>query len=298
MGAFCFIFTLMKAFFKNTCVKNLLRNFQLLSLDVVVGALAMGLFAVKLLQVNPNKWWWLVLALSVWAVYTSDHLIDGFSQKDLAVIQRHQIHYLFRIPLMVAIGLSSVVAVTLTFLFLNKTVIIVGVIIGFLAMLYLALVYISRKHQHYFHKEFFISLFYVAGIWLAPATAAPHGLLLFHRLTMAAIVLLVWYEGILVSTFEMEKDIRDGHNSFAVNFGREKTKFLLNILLIAIVIVILILLVVAKNETEYFSVLLETIMVLSLLSIIKFPGFFSKHEYYKTFGELIFWLPALIWFVH
>ncbi len=298
MGAFCFIFTLMKAFFKNTCVTKLLRNFQLLSLDVVVGALAMGLFAVKLLQVNQNKWWWLVLALSVWAVYTSDHLIDGFSQKDLAVIQRHQIHYLFRIPLMVAIGLSSVVAVTLTFLFLNKTVIIVGVIIGFLAMLYLALVYISRKHQHYFHKEFFISLFYVAGIWLAPATAAPHGLLLFYRLTMAAIVLLVWYEGILVSTFEMEKDIRDGHNSFAVNFGREKTKFLLNILLIAIVIVILILLVVAKNETEYFSVLLETIMVLSLLSIIKFPGFFSKHEYYKTFGELIFWLPALIWFVH
>ena len=70
----------------NRYAGNLLQLFQAFSLDVVIGALAVGLFAIKLLLVRPNPWWWLVLALSVWVVYTADHLIDGFQQKQNIIL--------------------------------------------------------------------------------------------------------------------------------------------------------------------------------------------------------------------
>lgn len=288
----------MKTAAKNNYLKNVLRNFQLLSLDVVAGVLAMAIFATKLLQVNPNKWWWFVLALSVWSIYTSDHLIDGFSKKNHAVIRRHQIHYLFHVPLIIAITLSASAAIILTFLFLNKTIIIIGSVIGFFTILYLTLVFFSKKLHYYFHKEFFISLFYVIGIWFTPVSIYSSHLSPFHWLTIVSMILLVWYEGIVISTFEIEKDIKDEHNSFAVKFKKNNIKSFLILLIVTVGLAQIILFMLAKNRIEFFSVLIETVMTLALFSMSSFPGFFKKHEYYKTFGELIFWLPGLLYLIN
>ncbi len=287
----------MKIAAKNNHLKNTFRFLQLLSLDIVVGALAMGLFAVKLLHVTPNKWWWLVLALSVWTIYTSDHLLDSLSRKGGAVIRRHKIHYLFRLPLLIVLSISAVAAVTLTVLFLNKTIVIAGLITGFLAVLYLGLVFFSRKQHYYFQKEFFISLFYVIGIWMYPVLLHASVLSLFDWLIIISMVLMVWHEGILVSAFEVNKDINDGHNSFAVIFGKKTTGIFLKILLLTDVVILIMLFTVTKNRSDYLSVTIEAIMLASLFTITVFPGFFKKHEYYKTFGELIFWLPGLLLFI-
>ena len=288
----------MKPIAKNNYLKIIFRSLQLLSFDVVVGALAMGVFATKLLQVSPSNWWWLVLALSVWAIYTSDHLLDGFSRKGMAVIRRHRIHYLFRVPLLIALALSVAAAVALTFLFLNKTILIGGLLIGLFALLYLTLIRLGQQYRYYFHKEFFISLFYVTGIWLGPVSLHLPPLSPFHWLMLISMTLLVWYEGILVSTFEVEKDIKDGHNSFAVRFGRNKSNLFLNLLFIVISILLLILFIMVNRSINYFAVFIEVVMVSSLYPLFRFPDFFKKHEYYKTIGELIFWLPGLLYFVN
>jgi len=296
-GLLCLIYTPVKTATNRNYFKDAFRLLQLLSLDVVVGALAMGLFAVKLLQVAPNKWWWPVLALSVWTIYTSDHLLDSLSRKDGAVIRRHKIHYLFRLPLFIALSISAILAVLLTSLFLNNTVVIVGLITGFFAVLYLGLVFFSRKQHYYFQKEFIISLFYVIGIWMYPVLLHGSFLSPFDWLVIVSMVLMVWYEGILVSVFEVEKDINDGHNSFAVRFGGNKSNLFLTLLFIIISILLLILFIMANSRINYFAILIEVVMVSSLYLLSRFPDFFKKHEYYKTIGELIFWLPGLLYFV-
>ena len=287
----------MKIAVKNNHLKNTFRFLQLLSLDIVVGSLAMGLFAIKLLHVTPNKCWWLVLALSVWTIYTSDHLLDSFSRKNSAVIRRHQIHYRFRLPLLIALIISALTALALTFMFLNKSIVIAGLITGFLAVLYLGLVFFSRKQHSYFHKEFIISLFYVIGIWLYPVLLHGSVLSLFDWLVMISLVLMVWFEGILVSAFEVDKDINDGHNSFAVTFGKKMTGIFLNILFLTALAILIMLFTLTKNRSDGFAVIIEAIMLTLLFTISLLPGFFKKHEYYKTFGELIFWLPGLLFFV-
>ena len=288
----------MKPTVKNNYIKIVFRNLQFLSIDVVVGALAMELFAARLLQVTPNNWLWVVLALSVWSVYTADHLLDGFSRKSNAVIRRHRMHYQFRTPLLVIMALTVVTALLLTILFLNKTILLGGLFLGFLAILYLTFIRIGQGYRFYFLKQLFISLFYVSGIWLGPVSIHLLPLSPFHWLMIISITLLVWYEGILVSAYEMEKDIKDGHNSFAVTYGTKRSSLFLKLLMIVISSLLLMLFFMADSSINYAAAIVETVMVFSLWLLSRFPGFFQKHEYYKTMGELVFWLPGLLYFVN
>ena len=66
--------------------------YQILSLDVVLGAVSVGVFATQLLQVKANPYWWIILAVAVWVIYTFDHLVDGFKKKGESTIYRHRFH--------------------------------------------------------------------------------------------------------------------------------------------------------------------------------------------------------------
>ena len=98
--------------------------YQVLSLDVVLGSLAVGMFAVKLLDVNPVLAWWFILPCAVWVVYTLDHLVDGFKRKGASSIYRHRFHYQNRwiiIALILIIGATTFVA---SILYLDQQILI------------------------------------------------------------------------------------------------------------------------------------------------------------------------------
>ncbi len=276
----------------NRYAGNLLQLFQAFSLDVVIGALAVGLFAVKLLQVHPNPWWWLVLALSVWVVYTADHLIDGFQQKHAATIFRHRLHYRFRYFFMASLFIVSIFTVVLVLVFLDTRVLLWGIVIGLGAIIYLGFIILGRKKGFYFQKEFFISLFYVAGIWLAPLIWYGKSLSFIVILTMVIFVLLVWAEGLLTALYERESDQGDQMQSFCTFYGRQTTRRLVLILLILCVLFSLGLLLLSSSLKMEYLVLV--IMTTVLMAIHYFPSFFQKNERYRTLGELTFWFPFLL----
>lgn len=269
-----------------------LQLFQSFSLDVAIGALAGGIFAINILLVKPNPWWWLILAMSVWVVYTADHLIDGFNQKQAALIFRHRLHYRFRYFFISAIIIVSLLALVLVIVFLDIRVLLWGIAIGFGALVYLGFIILGRKKGFYFQKEFFISLFYVGGIWLAPLVWYGKALPFTVILTMAIFVILVWSEGLLTALYERESDKGDQMQSFCTFYGRQTTRRLVLILLILSMLSALGLLLLTSSMRYEYMVLVT--MTAFLLAIHLFPSFFQKNERYRTLGELTFWLPFLL----
>ena len=62
---------------------------NLLSLDVVLGALCSGFFASRIVGAEMEGPYWIVLALTVWIVYMLDHLVDAYRLKAKSSSLRH-----------------------------------------------------------------------------------------------------------------------------------------------------------------------------------------------------------------
>jgi len=273
---------------------RLWKLFHALSFDIVIGALSVGIFVMHLMHVNPPPCWYAVLSASIWAIYTTDHLLDGFAAGQTSQMFRHRLHYQNRYLLIALLGITSLYAFVKSLLCFGMPVILGGLILGGLVLIYLFFVYFARKQHFYFHKEFFIALFYLMGIWLAPfiwfkdATPAPLiGVFII-------LLLLVWIEGLIVAAYDQHKDEIDQQQSFATYYGRTKTQqFIYGLIFLAGFLSLLGFFVVSLDHFKAAFVMLF-LMNLLLFVIYFYPSLFLKHGYYRLLGEIVFWLPACI----
>ena len=272
--------------------KDLPMLFQVFSLDVTGGALASGYFWARLLGVSVRPVWLLVLALSVWVVYTADHLVDGMAKKHLATIRRHRFHYRYRYIIAGTLILAALSAVWLARFFLGENVFKNGLILGMLALVYLSLVFVVRKSRFYFHKEFFIALFYVAGTALAPVTWYHRPLSATVTVLLIVYVLLAWSESILMSFYEKDEDQKDQLESFTTYYGPSFTLKFMRILLVVLAVFLAMSALLCSLWRGYFFLL--WIMDVFLLFLSLFPTFYKVDHRYRWWGEFIFWLPFLL----
>ncbi len=268
--------------------------FNILSVDVVIGALAGGVMAVKLLHVNPGFAWWIVLPLSVWIVYTIDHLIDGVKLKDKSHTVRHFFHYYYAKQIIVTILILSIANITLILFFLENKIIEFGLIAGTATLLYLLIVYFSGKKKSYLlQKEFFVALIYTVGIWGGPVALTSYNITMTEILIIASFFLTVFAAILIFSVFEAEHDILDNHNTFAVNFGIDKTTNLIYFLMAAVFIICIGIIIMASNPLDAMAFKIMMIMSLLLLIILNFAKHLTRNNIYKNLIEMIFWLPGL-----
>ncbi len=273
--------------------------FQVLSLDITIGALAVGLFAEELFGVNVNPVWWIILPIAVWTIYTADHLADGLKQKENSTIYRHDFHYRHRKILIPIILITGAVAVVLAFLFLDTAIIKWGIFLSGLILLYLLIVIISGKNGNaYFHKEIFIAFAYTAGIFLAPLVWYGHVPDYSKGLTVFFIFLLVWCETVMVSFFDYDQDKADGNTSFAVWYGKRKTRRILITLMIIMAAWLIVSVFIIPDKKYIVPLMIEFLMLVILFFIIYKPRYFQKSNRYRWLGETVFWLPALLAFFH
>lgn len=144
------------------------RLINLLSLDVVFGAMAGMLFFVDLLDVQVPGTLYIVLGMAVWCIYTLDHLLDGRKITHWASSERHRFHQKYAKPLsvllvlMILSGLGIVIYVERLHFML-----IPGAILGTMVVLWMGMLYALGKKASWL-KEVSTAIFYVAGISLAP----------------------------------------------------------------------------------------------------------------------------------
>ena len=128
---------------------------------MVIGSLMVGAFACKVLDVDADIWWYVILAISVWVMYTADHILDAWRGKKTSTILRHQFHYTHRymiIPVWIILALSSVF---LSLFVLENEIIFLGMALSLCIMIYFAVIYFNRENRPYFlQKELFITVSY------------------------------------------------------------------------------------------------------------------------------------------
>lgn len=269
--------------------------YQVLSFDVVLGALSVGLFAVTILDINPIPAWWIILPLAVWTIYTFDHLIDGFKKKGDSNIYRHRFHYRYRKILTLMVVILGAVAVTLSFIYLERQILLLGLGLSLLVVFYLVLVFCQENLRiRYIQKEMFIAVVYVVGIFLAPLFWGKDHHSLFHYFIVGILFLLAWTESVMISFYDYKFDKADGLKSFTQINGQKKTqKYLLSTHLI-IAVLLLISLVIADDKIIIVGIIIELTMNSILFALILYPVFFSKSGRFRWIGETVFLLPGFI----
>lgn len=281
---------------KNT-IHSFYKIIQTLSLDVVIGVLAMAYFSVTLLEIDPIGIWWFILTLAVWSFYTVDHLIDGSKSKGKTVIYRHSFHHKNKSLLSVLSILFGLTSLVLSLIFLDFRIIKFGLVIGLIVLAYfLVLTFQGKKKSIVLQKEIIIAFIYISGIWLAPLVWKGSFPNIFVIITITILFLLAWVEGIMASYFDYQNDLKENHSSFSILFGKSNTRKFLILLHIIIFILITLSVFSINSVTQIFASLILTLMNLSLLLILLFPFFNKKNDRYRVFGEMIFWLPIIIFF--
>jgi 4-hydroxybenzoate polyprenyltransferase len=266
-----------------------LKLFQLLSIDIVLGALAVGAFAIHLLGVSAQPAWWFVLPTAVWVIYTSDHLIDSFSKKNQATIDRHLFHFQNRKILSILVLIIGFSSATLSFLYLDKQIVMGGAALSVLVLLYfLAIPFLKKKFKFIFQKELLIAFVYTAGIFLAPLVwygEIPGFTVIF---LICNLFFLAFVETIMNSFFDFELDMNDRHTSFTTHFGKRKTEAIVFFILFILFFISSILFFIQIESTLFTALFLEIIMIFLLMTIMIFKNYFQKNSRYRWIGEGIF----------
>jgi hypothetical protein len=277
-------------------IGKIYASFRILSLDVVLGGLASGTMVANILDVKmPTHWYW-ILPLSIWVMYTADHLLDARRLQDQAHTPRHLFHHRYFKPIFVLWSLGLAVCLSVVPFLIGRELFYFGFFMGFMVLGHLLLVkLIGSRTSRLFHKELGVALIYTFGVWGGPMvlTAAPLGLV--HWVCLGQFLLLALVNLLLFSMFEAEIDEMDGHTSFVRAIGREGARNW--IWGMALLIVLLAACLLLDREPPILLVWVQLIFVLMLLGLLLImlkPALFCKREAYRSLGDGVFLLPALI----
>lgn len=281
----------MKRFYSYQSILNFINTYSIL---VAIGSLSSYLFFSNLFDVKPNYVLALGLSLSLWIIYTLDHLLDGLSiGKDASSI-RHREHFLkhkqmvrwMLFGLIILIGLSFWVPQVyygyVLFLFI-------------LTLLHFCINYfLSRKYTFLrYLKEIFVALVVTIGFVITPLIGNEESLNLTQLIYIFIIFYFINLSNLLIfSFFDRDRDHRDNMLTIAHLYSHRKLKRLIY-LGIGMSTTILVISYINGHLT-LISFFVFASMQLTLLFITSFPSYFKFSDRYRFFGDLIYLYPIVV----
>lgn len=268
---------------------------QILSIDVVLGALFSGMMVARLVEITMPTYWYWVLPLSVWVIYTTDHLIDARRLKDKAHTPRHLFHYQYFKWIVAIWGLSIAICLLYVPFIISREVLYFGLGMGALVLGHLALVWlIGDRIAWFLHKELGVGAIYAAGVWGAPLVLYGDEIPLWVGFASMQFFLLALLNLLTFSFYERETDALDQHTSFVRALGESRTRLLIIVLAILIVGLGLWGGLFAEDHLFFFIVQLIFALMLGILLWVFFDeDRFRFAERYRLWGDAVFLLPIL-----
>lgn len=202
-----------------------------MSIDVAIGSIGSSVLAVKVLNAKLPFFYWLILPMCVWIIYTTDHLLDAFKVKDKAVSGRHSFHFRYRKRIMLALFLTAIVSVFLIERNLEKEMVILGLCIYFFILTYLLSNYLASKVFKFFPREVIIAVGYMAGTWGIPLIAKYPFISRYEWLILFNHFIIILSIPLLYSIYEYGADKAGGFISFSTSFGIKTAGILVWVLL-------------------------------------------------------------------
>jgi hypothetical protein len=264
---------------------RLYRLINILSIDVAIGAMLSALFFGKLFDVKILPYGISALGLTVWIIYTADHLRDAKKIPNDASSERHRFHQKNFKLLVIFLVMASLIDGFLIF-FIRKPVFIGGIVLTAFVALYLIL-----QSRLFFMKETFVALLYTLGVLLPSWAVASSKLGFPEYALMIEFFLIAELNLMIFSFFDYDQDLQDGLSSFATRFGKSLTTR-------RIVIEFILLFGIISYQCLWVGLLPYNIILLLssslLLIIFSCQRFFGKHALYRFVGDAVFYLPGLI----
>lgn len=258
------------------------QHINILSLDVVAGSVVSALFFSRLLDVTPDALVFFCLALTVWIIYTVDHLRDARSISSPAATDRHRFHQI-HFKVIVIILITTIVVNFIIVFFLPPAVIRFGLALGLVVLLYL-------MFQRYlkFLKEAFVACLYTAGVVLPSLAFFQGSLLSEHYLIIAKFAIMALMNLLLFSLFDLEVDRDQEQQSFVTWFGPAATHYAI---LFLGVLNIFSGLWLWNFDTRVASIFIT-------MNVLLITVFFLKRQvvpnsYYRMVGDSVFLIPVL-----
>lgn len=272
-------------------IGSLYAYFRILSLDVTLGACVMCWFVSCAIEIEIQNEAYLTLGLTVWLIYTLDHLLDAHKTKHKANTARHLFHQKYFDGLSALFVILFLTNTIITFSNLPIKMIFLGTAAFVLVLMHFFLGKIeSISHTFFFQKETRIAVVYAFGVCL-PALSICEACLDFKILIFASqIFCLAWLNLLLISHFEFQTDLQDNHISLARILGKDKLKKLIHLILW--MTLALIALGFVWIEPEFQAIFLLMWLVLALINWKN--HFFAQNEAYRVWADLIFLFPLLI----
>ncbi len=260
------------------------RLINILSLDVAFGAAISSYFFSRIFNVSTDIPALLCLGLTVWLIYTVDHLIDAKLIKGVASSWRHQYHQRnFKVILYFLI--AAIFLIIALLFFIQPEVFYWGLYLSALVIIYLML---QRKLGPL--KEVLGALLYTGGV-IIPVVAISDQMvntlvslptMLFFNTALINLILFSW--------FDLDHDAMDKQPSIATILGGATTRKLLGLLFMAQFCLIL---YTYFNGHYNSNLLVFALMFVILFSVFIKSRWFGSADKYRIAGDAVFFIPLL-----
>jgi len=230
----------------------------------------------------------MALGISVWLIYTADHLWDARKNENPCTL-RHAFHQHNFIVLSVVWVVVASIGGSILF-FLPLLILKLGGVLLFVVVLYFLMLYFWAEKSALI-KEFVIALLYTMGIFIPPIGTGV-SVQLSVGIWLFSLYFLLAFINVLIFTLYDESDDRiDGHSSIVISFGKKNVILFTKILLTVGLMVLLIGRGVILYDYVFFM------MFLILGSLLFFQDKLRNNGWYRILGDGIFILPVISWWV-
>jgi 4-hydroxybenzoate polyprenyltransferase len=265
-------------------IANLYRKLNLLSIDVALGAMCGSLFFAKLLDGNVPIVGIVCLGITVWIIYTVDHLMDARRIGPTASMERHRFHHKHYQLLLKLVILMVMINGVLTFFALEN------VWVGGIFLLIGVASYLLINRYIHLLKELLISILYTMGVLMPILMTKRFSLQEVPWIIVSQFGLVAFMNLLIFSWVDYEHDKKDGTVSFATKAGERLTKGVIGSVLFCVLTLFI------------FSPQVTASGLMVLMAILQFAIFWKKNRFlslnrYRLIGEAIFMLPLLYYLI-
>ena len=273
-------------------IKLIYDYIQVLSLDVVIGSIVVSSLFANITNADINFNYYYFLGVSVWLVYTMDHLIDAYKIKGIAITFRHRFHQTYFKTLALIWSIIFTVSIITAYLYLPQQIILLGLYVVVIVSAHLILVvFLWTKISKIIQKEVSVGIGYTLGVLLLPYIYGTklNAFFFFFSLELFMIVMLNIY---LFSYYDKEKDKLQGQISIAKHVGNSGLLLLLNFVFIVTSLVMAIITLMFTKQLHYQ--LIFFCMLVALWLIFIYHSYFNKNDRYRILGDAIFLFPLIL----
>ncbi len=277
---------------KTLNVKEFFNSFSLL---VVLGSISTSYFFARVFNSKPDFWFYHLLGTTVWAIYTADHILDGYRNDDASLSLRHKLHVRYKWILSGLVVLIAVSNIFISIEHLPRRVFVYGTGLLVFVMVYLVIVHLFFRKKKFVGKEIFIAFGVTGGMALLPAVYGNFEWNFSNSLLLVIFTSLNLVNLLIFAYFDRDHDLRSGFDSIVQLLGSAKVKKIVNLLLGLIFVLIGIWAFSVEHQVKLYISIVFLFMMHVLALIMLRENEFIQQERYRFWGDFIYLIPGLFW---